>query len=51
MKKEWLDKSFELLKESPKTVGIYLTKVPSLTTFPIMLGWGSPLHRNRIYGD
>lgn len=29
MKKEWLDKSFELLKESPKTVGIYLTKVPN----------------------
>ena len=28
-KKEWLDKSFELLKESPKTVGIYLTKAPN----------------------
>lgn len=29
MKKEWLDKSFELLKKSQKTVGIYLTKAPN----------------------
>ena len=28
-KKEWLDKSFELLRESPKTVGVYLTKAPN----------------------
>lgn len=28
-KKEWLDKSFELLKKSPKTIGIYLTKAPN----------------------
>ena len=28
-KKEWLDKSFELLSESPKTVGVYLTKAPN----------------------
>lgn len=27
--KQWLDKSFELLRESPKTVGIYLTKAPN----------------------
>lgn len=28
-KKEWLDQSFELLRKSPKTVGIYLTKAPN----------------------
>ena len=28
-KKEWLDQSFELLRESPKTIGIYLTKAPN----------------------
>ncbi len=27
--KEWLDTSFNLLKENPKTVGIYLTKAPN----------------------
>ncbi|MBQ2176452.1 MAG: DUF5131 family protein [Alphaproteobacteria bacterium] len=27
-KKEWMDKTFALLEESPKTVGIFLTKAP-----------------------
>ena len=27
--KEWLDKSFDLLKQNPRTVGIYLTKAPN----------------------
>lgn len=27
--KEWLDKSFNLLKQNPRTVGIYLTKAPN----------------------
>ncbi len=27
--KDWLNRSFKLLKENPKTVGIYLTKAPN----------------------
>lgn len=29
LEKEWLDKSFDLLKQNPRTVGIYLTKAPN----------------------
>lgn len=31
--KEWLDKSFDLLKQNPRTVGIYLTKAPNKMNF------------------